>query len=94
MPIYPTDLAASELLPGRVWLELGGPKPPLNPLARLIASSLVNRDTTPADSVRAAQANAQARRLARLAILAKACHVSPRILTAIHSRLASLRHAA
>ena len=94
MPIYPTDLAASELLPARVWLELGGPRPPQNPLARLIVSSFANRDTSPADSVRAAQANAQARRLARLEILAKACHVSPRILNAIHSRLALLRHAA
>ena len=90
---YPEALSASELAPYRIWRTLAGPKPPQNPLARLIVSSPATTDTTPADSVRAEQANLAARRLTRLRILAQAVHAPLRIINAIDRRLAILRAA-
>lgn len=67
MPVLPTVEAAADLHSWKLARsEYAGPKPfGEGPLARLIVSSLVERSTEPADSVRAAQAAEVARVLIR-----------------------------
>ena len=91
MAIYPESIARADLqtyLTARS--EYAGPKPPANPLARLIVSSIVDRSTEPPDSVRLAQANASIRRLTRLRVLVQAIGNGP-ALRAIDAQTAKLR---
>lgn len=90
MSIYPEPIARADLQAIRCQRELAGPKPPTNPLARLIQSSVVDRSTEPPDSVRIAQAMAAMRRLRPLRVLAVVAQ-NHQALRAIDGKLAELR---
>lgn len=65
MPVLPTAVPPADV---RTWViarTLDGPRPPADPLARLIQSSYVNQDHTDPASVRAAQSADIVRQLLR-----------------------------
>ncbi len=89
----PDGVSQQDVDSQRAYVLDGAPKPPSNPLGRLIVRSQVDTSTEPPDSVRAALANAETRKLAR--VLANfGAYLQPNVKQALAGRIKRLTLAA
>lgn len=89
----PDGVTQEDIATQSAYLTLDAPKPPGNPLGRLIVRSQVDASTEPPDSIRAALANAETRKLAR--VLANfGAYLQPNVKQALQGRIKRLTLAA